>query len=120
MKAHYKKDKPAHCCFGHYDGSVHDDTDTFTMVLLDGLHNEDFFINYFFPKLSPEELKLVKNKNKDHLRTYSYHCHGSDPDVPKEEMAKSKSKSKYIACESGRITVDLNLDDIEKKTFDDF
>ena len=118
MKAHYTKCKPAHCCFDHYDGSVHDDTDTFTMLLLDGLQKEDFSITYFFPKLSEEELKLVKDKNKDHLRTYSYyHCEGLDPDVPKEEMAKSKSKSKYVACEGSRITVHLNLDDIENKLF---
>ena len=115
MKAEYKG-RPR-CCIGHYDGSVHDDTDAFatqmlTKVELTSVDHADFVATFFLPKLSNEELKLVKDRNEDHLKTYFYHCEGFDPDVPKDEMAKSKSKSKYVACECMRFTIELNLDEV--------
>ena len=110
MKAEYKG-RPR-CC-GEYDGSVHDDTDTFLTQTLTEVEN-DIFLTFFLPKLSREELKLVEEKNENHLKTYSHHVRGFDPDVPKDEMAKSKSKSKYVACECMRVTVNLILEDLLK------
>ena len=80
--------------------------------MLTEIENGDYGATFFLPKLPKEDLKLVEERNEDHMKTYYYHCEGYDPDVPKEEMAKSKSKSKYVACECMRFTFELNLDEV--------
>ena len=121
MKEEYKG-RPR-CCIGYYDGSVHDDTDAFLTQMLTkadftSVDHADFVATFFLPKLSNEELKLVKDRNEDHLKTYFNYREGFDPDVPKDEMAKSKSKSKYVLCECMRITINLNLEGIDAENQD--
>ena len=60
--------------------------------------------SFSIPKLTNEELKLVKEKNKEHMMIYLY---GDGADFRVEEMKKSDSKDKYVKCICQRKTVYL-------------
>ena len=70
---------------------------------------EENVYSFFTPKLTEEELKLVEDKNEDHLKTYRYYDGGYNPDVSAEEMKKSDSKSKYVHARCRRLTYSLTL-----------
>ena len=66
---------------------------------------------FFTPKLTKEELKLVNDKDEQHLMTYADFLSGVDPDVNEEEMKQSDSKDKYVHCFCWRRTVRLSRTD---------
>ena len=76
--------------------SINDDLVNF-FIKLENNEIEDEWVNTIFtPKLTEEELKLVEERNEQHLSTYEDHFHGINPDVNLEEMKKSDSASKYV------------------------
>ena len=85
--------------------SVHDDLDLlFEQTKYGQIINPSYSSVYFLPKLTDDELLLLKNKNKDYLKTFSIFHHGQNPDVDVAEMIKSKSKSKFAYCMCTRIS----------------
>ena len=87
--------------------------------------------SFFTQKLTEEELKLVEDKNEDHLKTYKDYPdynpdvndewkksldrildrkHDNDvEEIWREEMKKSDSKSKYVHARCRRLTYSLML-----------
>merc|ERR1711917_20268 len=54
-----------------YDGSINDDLDSFIDHLLNSNEVEyETVTSFFLPKLTEEELKLVEEKNREHMRSY--------------------------------------------------
>ena len=100
-----------------YEGSIHDDLETFFVDLQNQkkIKNETV-LSFFTPKLTEKELKLVQEKNVQHLVTYSKHFIGRDPDVDAEEMKKSDSKSKYVKGTCRRDTTRLALESDRKRS----
>ena len=89
----------------YYEGSINDDLDSF----VNNLHNSEkidneYVSSFLLPKLTKEELKLVEQKNNEHMKSYLF----TDPDVDVEEMKKSDSKDKYLHSSCRRITVYLS------------
>ena len=76
-----------------YKRSIHDDLETFFSNLRDpkNIRNEHV-LSFFTPQLTEEELKLVEERNEQHLSTYV----DLYPDVDDEEMKKSDSRSKFV------------------------
>ena len=94
-----------------YEGSINDDLDTFINNHQNSNEMRDEGVwSFFLPKLTKEELKLVEQKNKEHMMTYFGYL-GADVDV--EEMKKSDSKDKYVLCYCRRKTVHLSLESKE-------
>ena len=94
-----------------YDGSINDDMESFINNLqeissLEEIKKEEVH-SFFLPKLRKEELKLVEEKNFEHMMTY---WRKFNADVDKEEMKKSDSKDKYVHGHSCRRTRILKLD----------
>ena len=54
--------------------------------------------------LSPEEKRKLAISDNDYLKTF----HNHDPDIPKAEMAKSESKSKYAFSLCRRATYNIS------------
>ena len=74
---------------------------------------EEVVYSFFTPKIKNEELKLVEERNEEHLQTYGYYMvDGLNPDVDVEEMKKSDSKSKYVHGRCLRLTIPLTLQTI--------
>ena len=95
--------------------SVHDDLENFSIYLKNNeLEEEWVSCSFFTPKLTEEELKLVEERNEQHLSTYEDHFHGINPDVNLEEMKKSDSVSKYVHGCCIRQTFNLNLESVHK------
>ena len=108
----------------YYKGSINDDLDSFVNNLQnsDEIDNE-MVISFCTPKLTKEELKLVEQKNYEHMRTYF----DDFADVDVEEMKKSDSKDKYVHSQCRRRTDYLNLEskqtsseDFSENLFPDF
>ena len=96
----------------NYEGSINDDLERFFINLQNQkeVKEEDVF-SFFTPKLTNEELKLVQEGNKEHLKSYAYYyIDGLNPDVDVEEMKKSDSKSKYVHGYCERWTIPLTLE----------
>ena len=55
---------------------------------------------YFLPKLTEEELELIEKEDRTILRSF---YHGA-PEVPKADLMRSKSDSKYVDCIAWRKT----------------
>ena len=93
------------------EGSINDDLERFFTNLRNqkGVKIENAF-SFFTPKLTNEELKLVQERNKEHLKAYSDYFGGKIPDVDVEEMKKSDSKSKYVHGYCWRLTIPLTLE----------
>ena len=88
--------------WGSYKGSINDDLDSFFNIL----HNQKRIIeeevwSFFTPKLTKEELKLVAEKNREHMRTYLEYMMA---DVNVREMNMSDSKDKYVHGRCNRQT----------------
>ena len=66
--------------------------------------------SFFLPKLTENELKLVEQRNEQHLSTYSRHYYQKNPDVDPEEMKKSDSRSKYVYGRCWRETINLTIE----------
>ena len=105
-----------------YEGSINDDLERFFINLKNQreVKEEDVWRpnwSFFTPKLTNEELKLVKEGNEEHLKTYlDYEIHGRNPDVDVDEMKKSDSKSKYVHGKCLRRTISLTLDETDSET----
>ena len=95
--------------------SVHDDLDTFFIDLENDAIEEEWVNSFFTPKLTEEELKLVEERNEQHLTTYSDHFHGKNPDVSLKEMKKSDSASKYVHGHCIRQTIYLILESMQNR-----
>ena len=92
-----------------YKGSINDDLDSFVNSLQNSEEiDDDHVYSFFTPKLTKEELKLVEQKNNEHMMTYLYNLIGADVDV--EEMKKSDSKDKCVHSRCQRNTVFLTLE----------
>ena len=79
---------------------------------------EEKIFSFFTPKLTNEELKLVQERNEEHLNTYLDYFYGHNPDVDVEEMKKSDSKSKYVYARCLRRTLQLNTETIDAEMND--
>ena len=91
-----------------YEGSINDDLDSFINNLQNSNEMEDEKVESFFlPKLTKEELKLVEEKNKEHMMNYVMKLNA---DVDVEEMKKSDSKDKYVHSWCVSQTVHLTLE----------
>ena len=101
----------------YYKESINDDLERFLINLQNQKEVKSENVRSFFtPKLTNEELKLVKEGNKEHLKTYSqYDFRGENPDVDVEEMKKSDSKSKYVHGYCLRWTIPLTLETTENE-----
>ena len=98
-----------------YEGSINDDLEGFLTNLQNQEEVEDGVVwSFFTPKLTNEEMKLVEERNQEHLKTYERHYDSRNPDVDPEEMKKSASKSKYVHVQCRRRTMLLRI----KKTID--
>ena len=93
-----------------YDVSINDDLETF-FTNLQGqkkIENEVVY-SFFLPKLTEDELKLIEQRNEQHLSSYFDHYFQQNPDVDPEEMKKSDSRSKYLHGRCLRETINLTI-----------
>ena len=98
-----------------YEQSIGDDLETFFKNLQSQKEIENEFVESFFlPKLTEDELKLVEQRNEQHLSTYLEHYDGLNPDVDPEEMKKSESRSKYVHGRCIRSTMNLTIEKRKK------
>ena len=94
--------------WGMFEGSINDDLDSFINNLQNSNEIRDENVwSFFLSKLTKEELKLVEEKNQDHMRSYLLEF-GADVDV--KEMKKSDSNDKYVHCWCRRDTLHLTLE----------
>ena len=95
----------------NYEVSINDDLERFLINLQNQEEVKYENVKSFFtPKLTNEELKLVQDRNVEHLKTYALHCFGgANPDVDEVEMNESDSKSKYVHGLCHRLTMPLKL-----------
>lgn len=97
-----------------YEDSVNDDLDFFYEGLKLGLVCNESIKTFCFPKLTANEMKLMKMRDEDHLNSYAVYFEGGvdggedfsreDPDVDESEMKQSESKSKYVDVLCHRAT----------------
>ena len=96
--------------------SINDDLESFFENLQESSSLEEIkkekVYSFFLPKLTDEELKLVKKKDAEHMKTYYW----PNPDVDEVEMKKSDSKDKYLHGVCKRQTKVLKLDETLSKT----
>ena len=74
--------------------SVTDDLESLFEEIRLGKEPEDRAWAYFLPKLTKEELKLIKRNDRDFLKTFLR----PNPDVDIAEMKASESNSKYVSA----------------------
>ena len=99
-----------------YQQSIGDDLDTFFTNLQSQKEIKNEVVGRFFlPKLTEDELKLVEQRNEQHLSTYSEHYFQLNPDVDPEEMKKSDSRSKYVVGRCKRKTWHLTIESNARK-----
>ena len=90
-----------------YEGSINDDLEKFFINLQNRkVVKDENIVSFFTPKLTNEELKLVQERNQEHLKTYL----NKNPDVDVEEMKKSDSKAKYVHVQCCRRTLSLKTE----------
>lgn len=88
--------------------SVNDDLESYLENMKTGeLYREDARFTFFLSKLTERELKLLEDKNHEFLAMFDAE---EDPDVPKLEMAKSESSSKFAYIQGYRSTESLNIE----------
>ena len=88
--------------------SVNDDLESYLENMKTGeLYREDARFTFFLSKLTERELKLLEDKNHEFLAMFDAE---EDPDVPKLEMAKSESTSKFAYIQGYRRTESLNIE----------
>ena len=92
-------------------GSINDDLDRFFSDLQNQTEvKKERVLSFFTPKLTNEELRLVREGNREHLHTYVDSFNSKNPDVGAEEMQQSNSKSKYVYAYCCRYTYPLILE----------
>ena len=102
--------------WGDYDGSINDDLDSFINNLQNSNEvKEEEVDSFFLPKLTKEELKLVEEKNEEHMMSYGWDF---DADVNIEEMKKSDSTDKYVHSWCRRKTFHLTLESKQTPSID--
>ena len=120
VKKAYKGKLKNQQVWNYYKGSIHDDLETFFINLQDPKKIEkEYVASFFTPKLTAKELKLVEERNEQHLSSYSRHFYGNNPDVDAEEMKKSDSRSKFVHGRCYRWTIPLALESNQKQATDD-
>ena len=100
------KENMEYYCDGKNDQteSVNDDLDSlFEDICLDNESNGRFE-TYFLPKLTQNELELAETKDKDFINTFARNWRA---DVPKVEMKRSESDSKFVFGWCLRTTVTI-------------
>ena len=124
VKKAYKGELKNEPGWDDYAGSINDDLERFLINLQNQEEVKDESVQSFFtPKLTNEELKLVQEGNKEHLKSYADHFRALNPDVDVEEMKKSDSRSKYVHGRCVRWTSPLALasdDSDDSDETDDF
>ena len=104
-----------------YEGSIHDDLESFFMSLQNenGIEVDECsycqtelkkrtVLSFFTPKLTNKQLKLVQERNEKHMNTYfNNYWDEENTDVDVEEMTKSDSKAKFVHGSCFRITIPL-------------
>ena len=100
----------------HYKGksafaseSVNDDLESFFKSLQNGENVKEEAYTFLLPKLTDKELKQVEDKDPEHFMSYLSFNDGDDPDVTKEQMEKSKSRSKFVRGFCMRTTEFLEI-----------
>ena len=73
--------------------------------------------SFFFQKLTEKELKLVEEKNSEHMSTYLFDLFNADVNV--EEMKLSDSNDKYVRNECYRRAIYLTLESSQTSSEDD-
>ena len=92
----------------YYEGSINDDLDSFINNLRNSNEMCDETVwSFSTPKLTKQELKLVEEKDKEHMMSYLLKLNA---DVDVEEMKKSDSKDKYVHSYCRRETGHLSLE----------
>ena len=111
VKKAYKGELKNESFWKDYEGSINDDLERFLINLQNQEEVKYEVVRSFFtPKLTNEELKLVQDRNEEHLKTYWYHSFNDvNPDVDEVEMNESDSKSKYVHGTCHRETIPLKL-----------
>ena len=91
-----------------YEGTINDDLDSFVNNLQNSqkIDYENVW-SFFAPKLTKEELKLVEEKNREHMEQAYFF---PDADVAVEEMKKSDSTYKYVHTRCERRSLYLSLE----------
>ena len=99
-----------------YEQSIGDDLETFFTNLQSQKEIKNEYVwSFFLPKLTEDELKLVEQRNEQHLSTYWRHYIGLNPDVDPEVMKKSDSRSKYVYGQCFRRTMHLKIENRKRK-----
>ena len=94
-----------------YKGSINDDLERFFINLQNQKEvKNEVVASFFTPKLTNEELKLVKEENEEHLKTYLDYSDGKINDADVEELKKTDSKSIYVHGTCWRQTITLTLE----------
>ena len=97
--------------WSNYRGSINVDLERFLSNLQNQTEvKEEFVKSFFTPKLTNEEMKLVQERNEEHLHSYVDSFNSVNPDVGFEEMEQSNSKSKYVHGHCWRRTFPLILE----------
>ena len=92
--------------------SVNDDLEKLFEDIQLGKEPDDYVVTYFLPKLTKEELDLVKRKDEDFMKTFSF----LDADVDKAKMMLSESGSKFVRGFGRRKTFTIKNPLPEKRT----
>ena len=75
---------------------------------------EETVWTYYITKLTEEEMKLVKQKDRDHFMSYYDHAeYRLDPDVSKKEMGESESKPNLVRGSWYRDTSIFNVESMK-------
>ena len=97
--------------------SINDDLENFFNNIQNGKYirysekqSKEYVQSFFTPKLTDEELKLVEEKNEEHLQSYQDFYFKRNPDVDPAEMKRSDSESKYVKVWCYRRTSQLTLE----------
>ena len=86
--------------------SVNDDLDSFFEDLRLGKEPEERVSTFFLPKLTQEELELMKRKDDNYETTFNFpHIYWRDADVKDAEMKLSESDSKFVRALAHRKTI---------------
>ena len=117
MIDHYKKKyKRINGCYDSiFDHSLNDNLESFFDKMKLGQVTNETALNFWFPKLTEREMRLVELKDKNHMSSYA--ATDDQKDVSEAEMKLSDSKSKFVYVYCTRITFVLNYRPITKGQF---
>ena len=109
VKKAYKGTMKNHENWEYYEGSINDDLETFFINLQDQKSiKSEMVLSFFTPELTGEGMKLMEERNEEHVRSYLFHSEfQKNPDVDVDEMKRSNSKSKFVHWRCYRKTEPL-------------